>query len=129
MTDCKENVRAYVIFVKPPQCSNQTDWEKTDLWDSAEQIPGVTAIVDIDGIEARRFQAATSGVAMLYDQRRQLQFRGGITASRGHSGDNLGQSTIVNLLIQGSADVDSTKVYGCELGTNLRGSDQACCQQ
>jgi hypothetical protein len=129
MTECKEDVRAYAIFVKPPPCSNERDWEKTDLWNSAAQIPGVTAIVDIDGIEASRFQAATSGVVILYDKRGQLQFRGGITASRGHSGDNLGRSTIVNLLIQGSADVDNTRVYGCELGINFNGPDQKCCQQ
>ena len=129
MTQCRRLVHAYAIFVKPPACSLTSDWEKTDLWASAERIPGVTPIVDTGGVEARRFRAATSGFVMLYDQTGQLQFRGGITPSRGHRGENPGQSAIVNLLKQGSAGCNHTRVYGCELGIEPGGMNQACCQQ
>ena len=127
MTDCKDQVDAYVVFLKPADIET-ADWEKTDLWRSAQRIPGVTAISDCNGTEATRFQAATSGFVVLYDSQGRLQFRGGITISRGHSGDNAGRSSIVALLTEGSAIVDRTKVYGCELGTNLEQPSQSCCQ-
>lgn len=123
------NVRAYAVFVKPSGAFFEDAWEKTDLWKSAQQIPGVTAIVDIDGVEAKRFRAETSGFVVLYDHTGQLQFSGGITASRGHSGDNLGRSTIVALLTDGTAVTNNTKVFGCGLATNLGGQEQKCCHQ
>jgi hypothetical protein len=117
MTLCRGQVQAYAIFVKPTDAVDDDQWDQGDLWTKAEQIPGVITVCDVDGKEAKRFQAATSGLAILYDQAGQILFRGGITASRGHSGDNLGRSAIVALLTQGSALVDHTEVYGCELGT------------
>jgi hypothetical protein len=127
MTDCRDQVDAYALFVKPAEIEI-ADWEKTDLWRSAQRIPGVTLISDADGTEAERFQAATSGYVVLYDHQGQLQFRGGITGSRGHRGENVGRSSIVALLTEGSAVVDQTKVYGCELGTNFEQPSQSCCQ-
>ncbi len=128
MTACRDDVRAYAVFVKPPGCSTQPDWEQTDLWDSAAEIPGVTAVLDIDGIEANRFGAATSGFVLLYDREGELQFRGGITASRGHSGDNLGRTAVVKFISHGFTTVNNTKVYGCELGTPPNVLVSSCCQ-
>lgn len=116
MTLCRGRVQAYAIFYKPTAAPD-AEWVHGDLWKSAAQIPGVIAISDVNGEEAQRFQAATSGLVILYDRRGQVLFRGGITASRGHSGDNLGRSAIVDFLTKGSALVDHTEVYGCELGT------------
>src|SRR4029453_15748046 len=58
MTHSQGHVTAYVLFLKPAGFSE--DWEKTDLWRSAASIPGVTAVIDDGGVEARRFNAATS---------------------------------------------------------------------
>lgn len=129
LTTCSDEVRAYAVFVKPSGASPEQDWDSTDLWELAKQIPGLTAIADIEGIEARRFQAATSGFTVLYDHSGQLQFSGGITASRGHSGDNQGRSAIVALLTQRPPATVNTNVYGCELGTNFSEQDQSCCPQ
>ncbi len=129
MTQCADRVQASALFVKPPACAQEPGWEYSELWQAAEQIPGLSVRVDPGGVEAHRFAAAISGLVLLYDPTGQLKFRGGITASRGHSGDNLGRSTIVQLLNQGSGDVDRTKVYGCELGTNLQETPPSCCQQ
>lgn len=115
MTQAKGRVTAYVIFLKPE--SSSTDWEKTDLWQSAASIPGVTAIVDNDGTEARRFHAQTSGQTVLYDVDGRLLFSGGITGSRGHSGDNAGLSAIVSLLNTGDAERTETFVFGCPLSS------------
>ncbi len=112
MAQAQGRVTAYVLFVKPAGTTD--DWEKTDLWQSAASIPGVTVIVD-DGTEARRFQAVTSGQTSLYDVQGQLLFNGGITASRGHSGDNAGRTAIVSLLSTRDADTTETPTFGCPL--------------
>jgi len=113
MAHCQGRLTAYILFIKPPGVSD--DWEMTDLWQTASHIPGVRVIQDDDGSEARLFQAATSGQAILYDVHGRLLFTGGITASRGHSGDNAGRSAIVSLVNAGSADRSETFVFGCPL--------------
>jgi hypothetical protein len=112
MTQAQGRVTAYVLFLKPEGSTD--DWEKTDLWQNAASIPGVNAVVD-DGVEARRFQAETSGQIVLYDADGRLLFSGGITGSRGHSGDNAGRSAIVSLLNTGEAERAETPVFGCRL--------------
>jgi hypothetical protein len=106
-------VMAYVLFSTPQGVA--AGWERTALWDSAAAIPGVQARRDQDNREARRFHAATSGQTILYDAQGRLLFSGGITASRGHSGDNAGRSAIVALLTQGATDRSRTVVFGCSL--------------
>ncbi len=120
MTHCRERVDTHVLFFKPSGFS--ADWEKTDLWLSAEAIPGVSVAGDEDGSEAMRFRAATSGYSLLYDPDGRLLFSGGITGSRGHSGDNAGRSAIESLLMNGVADQKQTFVFGCP----LLGRDDAC---
>jgi hypothetical protein len=112
MTQAQGRVTAYVLFIKPAGSAN--DWEKTDLWQSAASIPGVSVVVD-DGTEALRFHAETSGQTALYDVAGRLLFSGGITASRGHAGDNAGRSAIVSLLNTGDAEQTVTSVFGCPL--------------
>ncbi|HYJ45844.1 MAG TPA: hypothetical protein VEV81_04450 [Pyrinomonadaceae bacterium] len=113
MAHTRGRLTAYVLFLKPKGFSE--DWEKTDLWESAASIPGVRAVVDDDGAEAHRFGAATSGQTILYDAGGRLLFTGGITASRGHSGDNAGRSAIVSLVNEGEAERAETFVFGCPL--------------
>jgi len=116
MTDCQGKVSATVLVVRPP--GMPADWEKTDLWFSAAAIPGVWVVVDDEGREAQRFGAATSGQALLYSPDGTLLFSGGITESRGHSGDNAGRSAITSLELQGTTTLPHaahTPVYGCPL--------------
>ncbi|HEY0547003.1 MAG TPA: hypothetical protein VGC91_16615 [Pyrinomonadaceae bacterium] len=113
MAHCQGRLKAYVLFLKPAGFSD--DWEKTDLWQSAASIPGVTAVIDDGGVEARRFHAATSGQTVLYDADGRLVFSGGITGSRGHSGDNAGRSAIISLVNVGAAEQSETFVFGCPL--------------
>jgi hypothetical protein len=118
-------IAAFVIFVEPPGFGES--WTKSDLWSSAGLIPGVIRIID-RGSEANLFRAATSGQTMVYDRRGRLVFRGGITAARGHFGDNAGVDAIVALLnapafaglgrrsmAQRVVYADNTPVYGCPL--------------
>jgi hypothetical protein len=113
MAHCQGRLTAYVLFLKPEGFSD--DWEKTDLWQNAASITGVHALVDDGGAEALRFHAATSGQTILYGADGRLLFSGGITASRGHEGDNAGLSSIVSLINEGAAERTETFVFGCPL--------------
>jgi len=113
MARCQGRVSAYVLFFKPEGFPD--GWERTDLWDSAASIPGVKAISDYGGIAARGFNAMTSGATMLYDAEGRLLFSGGITGSRGHSGDNDGRSAIVSRLMNEEARQTETHVFGCSI--------------
>ena len=113
MAHSQGRLTAYVLFLKPAGFAD--DWERTDLWKSAASIPGVKAIVDKDGTEASRFRAVTSGQTILYDADGRLLFNGGITGSRGHAGDNPGESAIVSLVNAGVSERTETFVFGCPL--------------
>jgi hypothetical protein len=105
--------KTYVLFLRPS--AFETGWEQTDLWRRAAMLPGVIVLRDDDGIEARRFGIETSGQTLLYDSRGMLAFSGGITGSRGHAGDNAGETALVALLTSGQADRSGSSVFGCPL--------------
>lgn len=113
MAHSQGRLTAYVLFVKPAGFPD--DWDKSDLWQSAGSIPGVSVVIDDEGAEAVRFHAATSGQSLLYDAGGSLLFSGGITASRGHYGDNAGQSAIVSFVNSGAAERTESVVFGCPL--------------
>ncbi|MDP9291775.1 MAG: hypothetical protein M3O82_05370 [Verrucomicrobiota bacterium] len=113
MTQCEGKLDASVVFWKPENAT--AEWEQTELRREAAAVPGVHLLSDEDGREARRFGAQTSGHTLLYDGSGHLLFSGGITGSRGHAGDNAGRSAIVSLVNSGSADRNSTFVFGCSL--------------
>jgi hypothetical protein len=113
MTRLQGKATAIVYFVRPANFPNA--WEKTELWHNAEAIPGVSVFSDVGGVEARRFGAQASGQTILYDAGGRLQFSGGITGSRGHSGDNAGRTAIISLVSTGSSQTDRTSVFGCSL--------------
>jgi hypothetical protein len=96
MAHAQGSAAATVLFYRPRQFP--PGWEQTDLWRSAAAIPGVSVRADPDGREAQRFGVVTSGHVLLYDRAGQLRFSGGITASRGHEGDNTGCDSVIRLL-------------------------------
>jgi hypothetical protein len=118
-------VRAYVVFLKPKYSG--ADWEDTDLRRDVAEIPGVTIVADVDGAEANRFGAETSGHTLLYDSGGRLLFTGGITDSRGHSGDNAGESAILALINNQSPAAGSTSVFGCALVDHARKYTKMVC--
>jgi hypothetical protein len=113
MAHSQNRATASVIFPKPKGAPH--DWEQTDLWRSAAAIPGVQVVCDEDGHLARRFGVKSSGHVLLYDDNGQRIFSGGITAGRGHHGDNAGLNHCISL-INGETTVQSdTPVYGCSI--------------
>jgi hypothetical protein len=126
MTRCQDKLQAHVLFYKP--AGTGPDWEQTDTWWGAGDIPGVQVAVDLDGVEAARFSAKTSGHVLLYGQDGKLLFTGGITASRGHAGDNAGRSAIVSLVTGGVPEAKGTWVFGCPIaGANAPLHKEPCC--
>jgi hypothetical protein len=83
------------------------------LWERAGDLPGATRITD-DGSEAARFGAKTSGYVVVYDRTGTQRFAGGITASRGHAGDNIGRLAVQRIL-DGAKGPAQHAVFGCAL--------------
>src|SRR3989440_5381956 len=116
---------AYVLFVKPQGAG--PDWDDTDLRRSAAAIPGVTVLTDENGTEAGRFGAETSGHTLVFDRNGTLVFSGGITASRGHAGDNAGESAVLAALSQQPIMRNRTPVFGCSLTNRAAMEDGKLC--
>ena len=109
----QNKVRVLVLFCTPKNSADE--WINTDLHRAVARIPGVAIVTDIDSAEAQRFGAETSGHTFLFDSSGRLLFNGGITASRGHSGDNAGESSIVSLIDNRAGKLARTFVFGCPI--------------
>jgi hypothetical protein len=108
-----------VLFLEP--AGTDPGWVETSSWREAAAIPGVVVQRDEDGAEASLFSMKTSGDSVLYAADGRLLFHGGITISRGHSGDNPGREALQALLQNQPAQLAQTPAFGCALfapGTN-----------
>lgn len=106
-----------VILVLPPAASE--DWSRSSLAQAAREIPGATVLFDQGGVEARRFGTHTSGQALLYDAQGRLRFAGGLTAGRGHEGDNAGSDALVAGIAGGTSPGTGNAVFGCALASGV----------
>jgi hypothetical protein len=113
MASGDHRLTADVLFYVPPGVG--ADWWGTALWAKAAAIPGVTVHLDRGGEVERLFGAITSGSVIVYDAEDRLRFHGGITAARGHVGDNAGRSSLIALLETGQVADAETPVFGCPL--------------
>jgi hypothetical protein len=113
LAETQNRVSVTVVFTIPDGVP--ADWEQGDLWNSATRIPGLHVIRDQGGGAAHQFDVEGSGHVLLYAPSGKLLFSGGITASRGHEGDNVGRSAIVSFILDGHSPVSHTPVFGCSL--------------
>ncbi|HEX8367852.1 MAG TPA: hypothetical protein VF604_04870 [Pyrinomonadaceae bacterium] len=113
MTDADGKLQAFAVFIKPK--GESEEWTETDLRANAEAIPNVRVLIDEDERETKIFNAQTSGLILLYDRAGNLRFDGGITASRGHEGDNAGSRAIFEILTEDAFKTAETAVFGCPL--------------
>ncbi len=111
MAHAQGKVNAYVLFVKPVGAA--ANWDDTGLRRTAAAIPGVTVVTDENGREAKLFGAETSGHTLIFGRDGQLQFSGGITASRGHLGSNAGERSVIAAIKAEPVEYRNTPVYGC----------------
>lgn len=125
MAQTHGQLSADVVFLKPE--TSGSDWDDTDVRRCAAQIPGVTVATDLAGMEARRFGAETSGHTLLFAADGRRLFVGGITASRGHEGANVGENAIVALVNHQAAARASARVFGCSLFKPGRAAQATAC--
>jgi hypothetical protein len=113
MAHCQNRASVIVMFLQPTETTS--NWVNTETWKAVTQIPGVIARRDEAGAEARLFRVETSGDTAVYSAKGDLLFHGGITISRGHSGDNPGRDSVEALLLDQPAAVTNTPAFGCSL--------------
>ena len=121
------DVDVHVLFYRPASASE--GWARTDLWQLAEEIADADVREDVDGVEARRFGARTSGQVLFYDAEGILRLATGVTPSRGHIGDNGGLESLAELISGRASATRQGAVFGCPLGgdhqiVNRMGSDR-----
>lgn len=112
MPQVHDRARVHALVLTPADLP--ASWSQTDVRASVAAIPGVSVHDDVDGREALRFGAATSGQVLLYDPDGALVFNGGITPARGHRGANVGRGAL-EALLHGTGTVAHTPVFGCAL--------------
>lgn len=112
---CGGRMRVHVLFYTDPELG--TEWAQSELWTYAQSIPGVELVADPLGETAARFGARTSGQVFLFGADGRLLFEGGITAARGHEGDNAGAEAVGDLVLRGRARTTHTPVFGCALSS------------
>ena len=119
MAHSQDRLDADVFFYAP--ASQPESWVRSELWNATSAIPGVHVFEDPEAHMAERFGVFTSGQTLLYDPQGHLQFTGGITALRGHSGDNAGRSAIIALVRGGKSQFGALPEVTPVLGCGLRG--------
>jgi hypothetical protein len=76
----------------------------------------VNILRDDNELEAKLFGAETSGHTVFYDQKGRLIFSGGLTPARGHMGDSLGRSAILNWMENSThPQIVESSIFGCAL--------------
>ncbi|HEV7281811.1 MAG TPA: hypothetical protein VGN57_16540 [Pirellulaceae bacterium] len=108
--------RPKLIAVATLPADAAEDWRSTTAMEDISQLPNALVNWDVGGIEASRFGAVTSGTILLYDADGARVFAGGITASRGHEGPNVGCDRLAAALRHNDRSLpEPTPVFGCRL--------------
>lgn len=107
-------LKSYVVFMGSDK--KDISWvTDSRLYHKAKSIQGSQVLLDRNGKEAKLFGAQTSGQTMLFDDKGKLIFAGGLTAMRGHEGDNIGVQSVIDLVNGKRKTSDTTAVFGCEI--------------
>ncbi len=93
----------------------EAEWSLQPVFSSLKRIRNVSVVYDIDGVQTKLFGATTSGHVLIYDGRGILQFTGGITDSRGHTGDNANYELAKKTIVARNPKFTTAPVYGCAL--------------
>ena len=108
-----EHVHTRLLFYE--SSSMDASWVEGDLWNMASSLPDVELIKDRDGHMTQQFGAFTSGQTLLYDTSGILLFKGGITAARGHEGDNAGKKALLATIKKQTTGSEESHVFGCSI--------------
>jgi hypothetical protein len=116
----------FLIYKSKPQPNAATilpgfDWHRATYIREAQQTLHAEVVEDIDGQQAARLGALTSGDVLFYsapDQHgsRKLLFSGGVTAGRGMEGENGGIAALEQSINAANTLAEAhAPVYGCGL--------------
>jgi hypothetical protein len=123
-----KRLHTQIVFVLPGN-TDQT-WGEKGLYKSAMDLPLVDVVQDLKGKESVLFGAKTSGHAFFFDGKGKLVFSGGITPARGHQGDNIGKSAVLDFFNKGMASRKFGPVFGCPLFSEeelAKQKEATCC--
>lgn len=101
-------------------------WDPAAAAALAADWPRAAVTEDRDGALASAFGLATSGHVVLYDDGGRLLFSGGVTAGRGHAGDNAAGRALAAALARSGTPPVRTAVFGCPLRAD-EGTHGDCC--
>ncbi|HTV00988.1 MAG TPA: hypothetical protein VMF13_10635, partial [Luteitalea sp.] len=107
-------VAAQVLIAIPP---GMPDAAAGDLVRQAQAIPGVLVTFDADARRTAAFGPLVSGHTLLYGRNGALLFEGGITASRGHAGDNVNEDALIAAIDGEPRTAHRAPVFGCLLSS------------
>jgi hypothetical protein len=114
LTSCQGLAEVYILIFLPERAGH--GWVTPDVLQRLGTMPGVHLVDDPAGEEAAHFGARTSGQVALYAQNGRLLFRGGITGTRGHEGDNAGRRALIGLIRNNRSSYPrETPVFGCPI--------------
>ena len=129
MKKSRDNIQAVLLFYHPEE--EEPNWSEVQLWSLAQDIPNTQLVKDWDGAETTNFGVFTSGQVLLYDEKGDLRFSGGITPSRGHVGDSAGKEAILQIMEvknkPGVLPAIQSLVFGCSIqGRNFDCKEGYC---
>ena len=103
-----------IILAKPE--SKDSNWVyESPLYKITKEL-NFQSLIDKNSHESKLFEAKTSGLVLIFNKDKKLMFRGGITDSRGHEGDNKGAQKALTILQSiSSQSLEEFFVFGCEI--------------
>ena len=107
----------------PPQ-----DWDPQKAAALPSQLPMARCHADLDGALAANLGALTSGHVQVFGPDGLLRFSGGVTAGRGHVGDNGAARAFGKSLSALPIETSRTAVFGCPIRADDGSVDETCCR-
>lgn len=112
------DARTIVVLVEPPGAPDGFA-DADGLESRLREKPWLEVHRDSGAREAASFGARTSGQSFVYDRLGRLAYRGGLTAGRGHAGENAGRRSALSAL-RGEGRQADYPVFGCALAHRSR---------
>lgn len=115
----KQDLSIKLVHYKPSIMPD--GWKEEWQLDDWTKQKTVQVIEDKDGLEAKRFDAKTSGQTFLFAPSGTLLFHGGITVARGVTGESEGFNSLTQALVRDkkaealNPNFKKSLVFGCNL--------------
>ena len=108
-----DQVEVQIGLFCPP--NEPDEWTKTSLSKFAEHLKPGSTFIDRSAVEARRFGVLTSGHVLVFSASGKILFSGGVTAAKGHDGENRGGLALRSLCRGDDLPLIEQPVFGCPI--------------